>query len=119
MGKRNKKPAGYFPSSTAYDVTKFIAQIALPAFGTLYFTLAGLWGLPGADGVVGTVVAVDTFLGVLLGLSTKAFVENTTAGVINVVDTAEKTTFDLVLDGPVEKLADQAQVLFKVNKPTE
>lgn len=117
MGKRSKVAKTPLLTNSLYDKIKFLAQIALPAFGTLYFTLAGLWGLPAADGVVGTVVAVDTFLGVLLGLSTKAFVENTAGGVINVVDSAEKTTFDLVLDGPVEDLVDKAQVIFKVNKP--
>ena len=29
-----------------YDVLKWIAQIVLPALGTLYFTMAGIWGLP-------------------------------------------------------------------------
>lgn len=56
-----------------YDTLKFVAQILLPALGTLYFTLAGLWGLPNPDEVVGTVVAVDTFLGVLLGLASKKY----------------------------------------------
>lgn len=52
-----------------YDVIKAIAQIYLPALGTLYFALAGIWGLPSAQEVVGTVLAVDTFLGVVLGIS--------------------------------------------------
>jgi len=56
-----------------YDVLKFIAQVGLPAAGTLYFTLAGLWHLPSAQEVVGSVVAVDTFLGVVLHLSTQAY----------------------------------------------
>ena len=53
-----------------YDVLKWIALIALPAIGTLYFTLATIWGLPYGDQVVGTITAVDTFLGALLGIST-------------------------------------------------
>jgi hypothetical protein len=53
-----------------YDVLKWIAQILLPALGTLYFALAGIWDFPYAEAVVGTVTAVDTFLGVLLGIST-------------------------------------------------
>lgn len=60
-------------SNKAYDSLKFLAQIALPAFGTLYFALAGIWGLPAADEVVGTVLAVDTFLGVILGISTNSY----------------------------------------------
>lgn len=56
-------------SNKAYDVLKFIAQIALPALATLYVTLAGIWGFPYAEEVVGTVTAVDTCLGILLGVS--------------------------------------------------
>ncbi len=56
-----------------YDVLKWIAQYVLPALGTLYFALAGIWGLPYGEQVVGTITAVDTFLGVLLGVSTNKY----------------------------------------------
>ncbi len=56
-------------SNKVYDVLKWIALVALPALGTLYFALAGIWDLPWAEQVVGTVTAVDTFLGVILGIS--------------------------------------------------
>lgn len=52
-----------------YDKLKWIAQYLLPAIGTLYFALARIWNLPYASEVVGTITAVDTFLGVLLGIS--------------------------------------------------
>lgn len=52
-----------------YDALKWIAMYLLPALGTLYFALAGIWGLPYGEQVVGTITAVDTFLGVLLGIS--------------------------------------------------
>lgn len=57
-------------SNKVYDVLKWIAQILLPALGTLYFALAGIWGLPYAEAIVGTITAIDTFLGILLGIST-------------------------------------------------
>ena len=53
-----------------YDVLKKIAQLWLPAIGTLYFALAQIWGLPYAEQIVGTITAVDAFLGVVLGVST-------------------------------------------------
>lgn len=56
-------------SNKTYDTLKWIAQYVLPASGTLYFALAGIWGLPYGEQVVGTITAVDTFLGVLLGIS--------------------------------------------------
>lgn len=52
-----------------YDVIKWIAMVCLPALGTLYFALAGIWGFPYGEQVVGTIMAVDTFLGALLGIS--------------------------------------------------
>lgn len=56
-------------SNKAYDILKWIAQYFLPAIGTLYFAIAGIWGLPYAEQVVGTITAIDTFLGVILGVS--------------------------------------------------
>jgi hypothetical protein len=56
-------------SNKVYDVLKFIAQILLPAVGTLYFALARIWDLPYAEQIVGTITAVDAFLGALLGIS--------------------------------------------------
>ena len=61
-----------------YDALKWIAQILLPALGTLYFTLAGIWGFPYVKGIVGTITAVDTFLGVLLGISAAQYNKNKT-----------------------------------------
>lgn len=60
-------------SNETYDALKFIAQIVLPALGTLYFALAGIWGLPYGEQIVGTVTAVDAFLGAVLKISTDAY----------------------------------------------
>ena len=57
-------------SNKVYDVLKWIAMIFLPALGTLYFALAKIWGFPFAAEIVGTISAVDAFLGALLGIST-------------------------------------------------
>lgn len=57
----------------AYDLLKYIAQIALPALGTLYFALATIWGFPYGEQVVGTITALDAFLGAMLMLSTKQY----------------------------------------------
>lgn len=56
-----------------YDALKWIALVCLPAIGTLYFALAGIWGFPYAEEVVGTITAIDTFLGVLLGIASTAY----------------------------------------------
>lgn len=60
-------------SNKAYDVLKWIAMYFLPAVGTLYFAVSSVWGLPYGEQIVGTVTAVDTFLGVILGISTNQY----------------------------------------------
>ena len=57
-------------SNKAYDALKFIAQIVLPALGTLYFALAKIWGFPYGEEIVGTISAIDAFLGAVLKIST-------------------------------------------------
>lgn len=57
-------------NNKVYDILKWIAQIFLPALGTLYFALAGIWDFPYAEAIVGTITAIDTFLGIILGIST-------------------------------------------------
>lgn len=60
-------------SNKVYDILKWIAMYFLPAAGTLYFALSGIWGLPYGEEVVGTITAVDTFLGVILGISSATY----------------------------------------------
>ena len=60
-------------SNTVYDVLKYIALIVLPALGTLYFALAKIWGFPYGAEIVGTISAVDAFLGALLQISTNEY----------------------------------------------
>lgn len=58
-----------FKDSRIYDVLKWIALILLPALATLWFTIAKIWGLPYMGEITGTLVAIDTFLGALIGIS--------------------------------------------------
>ena len=60
-------------SDKVYDILKWIALYLLPALGTLYFALAGIWEFPYGEEIVGTITALDTFLGVLLGISTAQY----------------------------------------------
>ena len=56
-----------------YDRLKWIAQILLPALGALYAALAGIWGWPYAEAVVGSISAVDVFLGAVLMLDSRRY----------------------------------------------
>ena len=62
-------------SNRTYDILKYIAQIVIPALATLYFALAQIWGLPYGEEVVGTLTAIDAFLGAVLRISTNNYYE--------------------------------------------
>lgn len=99
-----------------YDVLKRVAQIWLPAAGTLYYTVAAIWGLPAAEEVVGTVMAVDTFLGIVLGISSASYAKTDKyVGTMNVsVNEDGKKTYSLDVDGNLEDLDQKDEIVFKV-----
>lgn len=63
-------------SNKLYDILKWISQLVLPGLGTLYFTLAGIWGFPYGEEIVGTITAVVTFLNVILKISSNNYYKN-------------------------------------------
>jgi hypothetical protein len=103
-----------------YNQLKFLAQVALPAVGTLYVTLAGLWGLPAPQEVAGTILAVDTFLGVVLQISSSNYNSSTAQGTLGIHETEEGKLFQLELEGdPEVDLEGKDRVVFKVRKSSE
>lgn len=70
-----------FKNDRIYDALKWICQIVIPAIATLYFALSGIWGFPYGEQVVGTLTAIDTFLGVCLGISTYQYKKGVTSNV--------------------------------------
>ena len=59
-----------------YDILKWVTMIVLPALGTLYFALSGIWGFPYGEQIVGTITAIVTFFGVVLRISTDNYNAN-------------------------------------------
>lgn len=110
----------HFMSNELYDHLKRIAQITLPALGTLYFALAQYWNWPNSEQVVGTIMAVDAFLGILLGYSSRKYEQSGAKydGDIEVARLEDGTKqFQLNLNGDPNELDNQKQVVFKI-KPT-
>lgn len=60
-------------TNKVYDILKWIAQVVLPAFATLYAAVASIWNLGYVTEVVGTITAIDTFLGIVLGVSSAQY----------------------------------------------
>ena len=64
-------------SDSCYNALKWIALYLLPALGTLYFALSGIWGLPYGEAIVGTITAIDTFIAAILGISSANYNKET------------------------------------------
>jgi hypothetical protein len=99
-----------------YDRMKFVAQILLPGLGSLYFGLAGIWHLPYADQIVGTVVVLDTFLGVILGISMINYnrSDEKYAGIIEVSEDEDNVRYLAGVRDGVDNLSEKKEALFKV-----
>ena len=97
-----------------YDIMKNVAQTVLPALGTLYFALATIWHFPYGEQIVGTITALDAFLGACLHISTKSYPGD---GVLH-VDTTNmyKDTYSLDFETPLDEIGDKKQVLLKVDR---
>lgn len=104
-------------SNKLYDALKYLAQIILPALGTLYLALSQIWGLSHGSEVIGSIVAADTFLGVILHLSSNAYdaSEAKYDGSIDIHEDAESKVFSLNLDGDPDDIDKKKQLTFKVN----
>lgn len=59
-----------------YEILKWVALIALPALATLISVILPLWNICDESvvtAIVGTITALATFLGTLLGVSTMKY----------------------------------------------
>lgn len=108
---------GFLPNNF-YDFVKWCALIAFPAIGALYYGLASIWGLPAADNVVGSIVVIDTFLGVLVGIS-KATYDKSDArfgGVVTLTPDTENDATNMHTSIDTKALATQQEIVLKVNR---
>ena len=56
-----------------YDALKWLCLIFAPALITLISTIFALYHIEGAEIVCGTISALATFIGALIGISSKAY----------------------------------------------
>lgn len=100
-----------------YDMLKWLAQIVLPALGTLYFALSAIWGLPKGEEIVGTITAIDAFLGAILGLSTSQYNKSGKDGQIIIDESrSEKDVYRMEFNGDPSEIKAKSQVTFVVKK---
>lgn len=110
---------GFVLDPILYNRLKFLVQVLLPAFSSLYFGLGAIWGLPAADKVVGTCALLATFLGALIFVSARTYANSDARFDGNVVDEGinpetGKQLYSLQVSGdPVEKIQNQKQLILK------
>lgn len=104
-------------SNEVYDKLKWVAQLLLPAIGTLYFALAAVWNLPYAEQIVGTVTAVDTFLGAILGISNIQYTKNNLHDGTLLIDQNDinKDIYRLDLNAPLNELKNKKNITLNVD----
>ena len=61
-----------------YDALKWVVMSLLPALSALYAGLAGNWGWPYVEQIVGSISVIDVFLGALMQISTRNYYKSTT-----------------------------------------
>lgn len=107
-------------SNHSYDRLKWITTIVLPGLAALYLGLSQIWGFPYTEEIAATITVVNTFLGILLGVSTKKYndSEDRYDGNLTVVQSPEGESPDFVLalnsDNAVNAIPQKEQVTFKV-----
>lgn len=116
------KPQTPMLSDGAYNVVKKSATIVLPALSALYIALAQIWDLPHVEEVVGTLTALNTFIGVIVQISKKSYYASNApyVGEIKVEDSEDgsRKVFSLVVNGHPEDLENMDIATFKINNDT-
>jgi len=102
-------------SDKQYKALKWIVGIVIPAIGTLYFAIAKIWSLPAGEQILGTLIALQAFLGAILGISTRQY-NNSDAkydGAVTISETPQKHIVAVEGIHPTE-MAKKDEVLLKV-----
>lgn len=117
MRNQRIQASAFEMTDKSYSFFRNLTQYYLPASGTLYFALASIWGLAYGEQILGTIAAVNIFLGVILGISTKMYNAGPNkydgALVVNDID-PHIDTYSLEMMGPLEDLKDKSQITLKI-----
>ena len=62
-------------SNKVYDILKWIALVVFPAIATLFSAISMIWGIPYGEQITSTIIAIDTALGAILGVSSAKYLK--------------------------------------------
>lgn len=100
--------------NSTYNGLKFVALVLLPALGTFVFALAGIWHLKDPEQIIGTITAVDTFLGALLHVSAKSYSPPTNGALKIDTSVPDKETYTLDVTTPITDIKKLQHLVLKV-----
>lgn len=108
--------SGFVLTDTLYKKLKWAVQVVMPAISTLYFTLGSVWDWSYVEPVLGTMAAVTTFGGVLLGVSTRTYNKSDAkfAGEIKITEVDGVKKYNLVVNGDPENIDSMDEAIFKI-----
>lgn len=104
-------------SNKTYDFLKPVVLVLLPALATLYPALAEVWGWGMVTEVVVSITAFDTFLGTILGVSSKQYNrsdEKYDGAIVRHVTEEGKKVFTLEIGTDPDEIQNMESILFKV-----
>lgn len=110
-------PMGFILPNRAYDIVNWLVTVVMPAFATLYFALAKVWGWSYAEAVVATIAALVAFFGVVLRLSSAKYKAKQMAssdGALELGSNEDGNYIRFVSNMTPEELAAKDKVSFKV-----
>lgn len=109
----------YFINDKYYNVLKRLVQIILPAFGVFYMTVGNVWGLPGTEQVSDTIIALCTFIGVVISISARNYNKSDAQydGALDITQNDDGSkVYSLNLNDDTAILDSKKNVNFKVHK---
>lgn len=122
------KKNGLTLGDNTYDVLRQVTQYWLPGLATLYFSLASIWGFPFGEQVIGTIAALEVFLGAILGISKSSWKnegnqftpvdQGYDGALVADLEGSEKDIYSIELDQEPSELLDKGYMILKVQKPT-
>lgn len=101
-------------SDKAYAIVKWFVAVVMPAFSSLYFGLGNIYEWANVENVIGTSALITTFLGAVMGLSSKQYNKSVGHGDIVVREEDGQMKQSLQLEKTPEELAELSKVIFQV-----
>jgi hypothetical protein len=119
MGVETEANNPFLLGDKMYNFVKKLVQVIIPAGGALYFALSKIWGFPHGEDVVGSLMAVATFLGVVLGISSAQYTASGAGyqGHMTVQPNSDGVTkvTGLHFDGEPKDLEGKSAMTFKIH----